>query len=52
MDNKKVLAEVFRKLTIKTEDIEIPILNRMTESIEIHCNDGGISDFKVKLRAT
>jgi len=56
MDNKKVLSEVFRKLTIKMDEsaggAEIPILNRMTEKIEIHCHENGVVDYKIKFRAT
>lgn len=51
MDNKKILTNLFKKLTIKTESgAEIPILNRMTEKIEINCNNEGISDYKVITR--
>jgi len=51
MDNKKVLTDLFRKLTIKSESgAEIPILNKNTERIEVNCNNEGISDYKVITR--
>ena len=50
MNNKKILTEVLRKLTINIEGAEIPILNRHTERIEIYCNEGGIGDIKQILK--
>jgi len=51
MDNKKVLTDVLRKLTIKSANgAEIPILNKNTERIEVNCNVESVSDIKVVLR--
>lgn len=51
LDNKKVLSEVLRKLTIKIDGgAEIPILNRMTEKIEINCTEGAVGDLKITTR--
>ncbi len=50
MNNKKILTEVLRKLTINIEGSEIPILNRFTEKIEINCHENCVGDIKPTLR--
>lgn len=49
MNNNKVLTEVLRKLTIQLEGgVEIPLLHKGVEMIEIPCYENCVIDIKPK----
>ena len=50
MNNRKVLTELLRRLTIQIEGNKIPMLNRYTEKIELNCHEGCIGDIKQIMR--
>jgi len=50
MNNRKVLTELLRRLTIQIEGNKIPMLNRYTEKIEINCHENNAVDIKQIMR--
>ena len=50
MDKKQILTKALKEYIVNVEDSSFPLLNALTERIEIHCNEGSISQIKPTLR--
>lgn len=50
IDPKKFLTEALKRITIRIEGVEIPLLNKYTEKIEINCHENGVCDIKPTMR--
>lgn len=49
-DKRKILTIMLQKITICIAGVEIPLLNKYTEKIEINCHENGVSDIKPTMR--
>jgi hypothetical protein len=50
VDSKKVLTETLKRCMVNIEGMEIPLLNKFTERIEINCHGGCVGDIKPTMR--